>query len=442
MIYLADQWPAAYRDKLFTLNFHGRRVNVERLERSGSGYVGRHEPDILFAADPWFRGIDLGYGPDGGVFVLDWSDTGECHDHDGVHRDSGRIFKITHGEPVTRRDRRPRPGSTSLRWWPCIVIPTNGSSARRGGSWPSGRPAASRSHEAEDIAPEHLRPRPGPVPKVPRPLVAVSSSAGPIEPSSAACSTTNRNRSRAWAIRLLTDDMPLDTIFSRRIGPGCDLPPTSRRIRRPGSRRPVGPGATGAGLDASADANVAARRPGPALASRSRGCRRPQPAVLDLDGLIPVADDDPSSLVALAAHCRLPDVVRWTARRLGEEIETRPAPVNALLEVAASKPAAFQSISALGSRRGPGRLAQGEEARGLGRLPDQARRRRRPGPPRPGRDLNVVFGDGRALEEVRRLALDDKAAIETRKAALEDLDREPAARLAIASASGSCASAF
>ena len=46
MIYLADQWPEAYRGKLFTLNFHGRRVNVERLERSGSGYVGRHEPDI------------------------------------------------------------------------------------------------------------------------------------------------------------------------------------------------------------------------------------------------------------------------------------------------------------------------------------------------------------------------------------------------------------
>ena len=67
MIYLADQWPEEYRGKLFTLNFHGRRVNVERLERSGSGYVGRHEPDILFAGDPWFRGIDLGYGPDGGV---------------------------------------------------------------------------------------------------------------------------------------------------------------------------------------------------------------------------------------------------------------------------------------------------------------------------------------------------------------------------------------
>src|SRR5439155_16717617 len=57
MIYLGGQWPDAYRGRLLTLNFHGRRANVERLERSGTGYVGRHEPDMLFAADPFFRGI-------------------------------------------------------------------------------------------------------------------------------------------------------------------------------------------------------------------------------------------------------------------------------------------------------------------------------------------------------------------------------------------------
>ena len=27
------------------------------------------------------------------------SDTGECHEHDGVHRRSGRIFRLSHGEP-------------------------------------------------------------------------------------------------------------------------------------------------------------------------------------------------------------------------------------------------------------------------------------------------------------------------------------------------------
>ena len=36
-------------------------------------------PDFLLANDPWFRGLNLVYGPDGGVYVQDWTDTGECH---------------------------------------------------------------------------------------------------------------------------------------------------------------------------------------------------------------------------------------------------------------------------------------------------------------------------------------------------------------------------
>jgi hypothetical protein len=38
----------------------------------------------------------------------DWSDTGECHDNDGIHRSSGRIYRIVYdgpekGEPTTER---------------------------------------------------------------------------------------------------------------------------------------------------------------------------------------------------------------------------------------------------------------------------------------------------------------------------------------------------
>jgi putative membrane-bound dehydrogenase-like protein len=101
MIYQGDGWPEKYRNRLFTLNMHGRRANVERLERTGSGYVGKHDPDVFFWEDPWFRGLEITQGPDGSAFVLDWSDTGECHDHTGVHRTSGRIYKIRHGKPET-----------------------------------------------------------------------------------------------------------------------------------------------------------------------------------------------------------------------------------------------------------------------------------------------------------------------------------------------------
>ncbi|MDQ3621802.1 MAG: hypothetical protein M3463_04835, partial [Verrucomicrobiota bacterium] len=94
-IYQGDQWPAEWCGKALTLNLHGRRINVERLERRGSGYVAKHEPDFLSVADPWFRGVDLLQAPDGGVFIADWSDAGECHENDGVHRTSGRIYKIS-----------------------------------------------------------------------------------------------------------------------------------------------------------------------------------------------------------------------------------------------------------------------------------------------------------------------------------------------------------
>lgn len=97
MFYLGGTWPKEYRDELFTLNLHGRRINQDHVERQGAAFVGLHRPDFAFSPDPWFRPIDLIYGPDGAVYVLDWSDAGECHENDGVHRHSGRIFRIAYG---------------------------------------------------------------------------------------------------------------------------------------------------------------------------------------------------------------------------------------------------------------------------------------------------------------------------------------------------------
>ncbi len=98
MIYLGDNWPDRYRNTLFTCNLHGLRVNNDRLEPAGSGYAIRHAPDFLFANDPWFRGLEMQYGSDGGVYMTDWSDTDECHDYEDIHRENGRIFKIVYGE--------------------------------------------------------------------------------------------------------------------------------------------------------------------------------------------------------------------------------------------------------------------------------------------------------------------------------------------------------
>ena len=98
LIYQGHNWPQEFHNKVLTANFHGRRINSEIIQRHGNGYIATHGPDYFKTQDPWFRGIELLSGPDGGVFVLDWSDIGECHERDGVHRTSGRIFKIVYGE--------------------------------------------------------------------------------------------------------------------------------------------------------------------------------------------------------------------------------------------------------------------------------------------------------------------------------------------------------
>lgn len=102
LIYLGDRWPSKYRNRILMCNTHGRRVNQNLLEREGCSYVGRRAPDFAMANNPWFRGVDLKCGPDGDVYLSDWSDLGECHDNDGVHRTSGRIYKITYGPPLPR----------------------------------------------------------------------------------------------------------------------------------------------------------------------------------------------------------------------------------------------------------------------------------------------------------------------------------------------------
>jgi putative membrane-bound dehydrogenase-like protein len=126
LIYHGENFPAEYRGKIFMCNTHGRRINVNRLDREGSGYVGRREPDFMLVKTPWFRGVDLKMGPEGAIYVSDWSDNGECHDHDGIHRTSGRIYRIAFGSPAKvdvaaqrSSTSTPRPGwfaRRDIRW--------------------------------------------------------------------------------------------------------------------------------------------------------------------------------------------------------------------------------------------------------------------------------------------------------------------------------------
>jgi len=104
MVYLGGSWPAEYRGQMFMGNIHGRRLNVDALKPQGSGYVASHTPDFLLANDAWARFINLRYGPDGNVFLIDWYDKQACHTGDvkAFDRSNGRVYKICYrgAQPV------------------------------------------------------------------------------------------------------------------------------------------------------------------------------------------------------------------------------------------------------------------------------------------------------------------------------------------------------
>jgi putative membrane-bound dehydrogenase-like protein len=101
MIYQGDNWPAEYRGKVFMNNIHGACINMDVLERKGSGFVGRHGPNPIKFNDVWSQIVNFQEGPDGAVYFIDWYDKNQCHSNDANQHDrnNGRIFKVSYGQP-------------------------------------------------------------------------------------------------------------------------------------------------------------------------------------------------------------------------------------------------------------------------------------------------------------------------------------------------------
>jgi putative membrane-bound dehydrogenase-like protein len=99
MLYQGGAWPKQYDGQMFFGNIHGHRLNLDLLRPSGSGFVASHGPDFLLANDAWARFINLRYGPDGNVYLIDWYDKQACHvgpNANAWDRTNGRIFKISY----------------------------------------------------------------------------------------------------------------------------------------------------------------------------------------------------------------------------------------------------------------------------------------------------------------------------------------------------------
>lgn len=431
MIYQGDNWPAEYRGKLFTINLHGRRLNVERLERQGSGYVGKHDRDFLQIGDPWFRGIDVIQGPDGGVFIADWSDTGECHDHDGVHRTSGRIYKITYGDPKPpAHSEVSRATSDELLG---LLTDSNEWLARQ-----ARRVIADRQHAGLKNFPSvtQLQQEFGKQTKLAARLRVLwaMNVLGPIDTGWLVERITGPTRDgqeaiRTWAVRLLADSIP-------------DL---QRRIADPGTalvRREAAAAALKsiqsvfverAQLDqfesvllyltAALQKLTVPDRGALALAlvARTESARDHNLPLLLWTGLEPLLAAQPDLAVPLTKAATSPQLRQFIARRLAEEMDTRPGPVSSLVEAALGWPEPVQAdlVRGLGDGlRGwrkataPGTWKAFSEAVRQISVPDVEDQLR---------GLNLLFGDGRAMDDLKQILTDGRADATARRNALKTL---------------------
>jgi putative membrane-bound dehydrogenase-like protein len=432
MIYLGDNWPDHHRGRLFTINFHGRRLNQDILERHGSGYIGRHGPDEFLTEDPWFRGIELIYGPDGGVYVADWSDTGECHEDDGVHRSSGRIYKITHGQPASPAvDDLAQAGTIELV---NLQLHRNDWFVRQSRRLLQERAAAGQNLDEARSALRRLFDQESDVSRQLRALWALHAIGAADSKWLLTHLSHPKEHIRAWVIRLLTDALPIGNQSK-------PLPAlTFDELRAQAHSEPSALVrlvlvSTLQRLPIEQRANLA--RP---LLARGEDVDDHNLPLMLWYGIKAVADAHPDLAVDLAASIQPRITRRLLARRLTEELEKSPELVNRLLLLAANpaasnelrldildglfdalrgwrmapKPDAWDRLTAaLAGESNGGRPETLGVAPADSTLDPQLRDR--------VRELSALFGDGRALDEIQGVALDPEATLASRRAALRAL---------------------
>jgi len=137
--------------------------------------------------------------------------------------------------------------------------------------------------------------------------------------------------------------------------------------------------------------------------------------------LIPDAAAHPEVLPKIANHCELPDTRRFIARRLVEDVETQPDPVNALLLISAVKNDAFQADILAGFAEGLTGWRKAKKPSAWDAFAKKLGSSANPAIVSRVRELSVVFGDGRALDDVKRIALNKNADLIVRKSALQTM---------------------
>ncbi len=390
LIYQGGLWPEKYHGAVLTCNLHGNRINMDTLHREGCGYVGKHAPDFMKAKDKWFRGIDLLTGPDGNVFVADWSDSGECHDNDGVHRSSGRIYKIVYGEPkkaepinvAAMKDEElvkicEKPKTNS--WWPVMAKRLLGERLLQSKlTLPMGdapRDFWSAVIDLKKRCDEYGRTVPSTFF-----LDSLHTYLGELKPSWSTPPTKEELQGRDIFVQIASSQVEnLNFGFVR-------LHLASALQRLPLSTRfPI--------------AN--------ALAKHEEDANDRQQPLMIWYGIEPAVAAEPMKGVELIREAKIPTVRRLVARRIAEMIEDKPEAVDALVALMTERADVREDVLA-GMAAGLDGFSSAKKPKGWDAFSSLALQSRDPNVPQtpgsgePGyvQTLSVVFGSGRATDEL------------------------------------------
>ena len=95
----SQQFPPDWQGDIITCDFRAHRVVRFKISDQGAGYVTQEMPDVLRSTADSFRPIDVKMGPDGALYVADWSNPiiqhGEVDFRDPRRdKEHGRIWRI------------------------------------------------------------------------------------------------------------------------------------------------------------------------------------------------------------------------------------------------------------------------------------------------------------------------------------------------------------
>ncbi len=414
LIYQGGKWPEYWNGKLLTVNYHGKRLNVQRLDRDGTGYVGRREPDAFHSSDPWFRGLDLIAAPDGGVYLSDWSDTGECHDNDGIHRTSGRIYKITYGDTVAKIPDLNQQASVELAR---LQLSDNDWMARAGRRVLANRVAAGQPIEdATNELSIIMRESTDTVHRL-RALWTLNQISVRRFGVLRSLLDDSDEHIRVWAIRLL-EDQSHDSDESRQAFLDLARTKFSEMATQDSS-----------GLVRLTLASMLQKLPhadrgqlAGALLSRGEDEHDHNQPLMLWCGILPLAENRDGVFEKLIAHSSIRQIQRYGARRLAEELEQSPSRIDGLLREIASQssPEANAAVldgvaEGLAGRRNPTEppcwnevrheFAAGADTATMDRI----------------RTFSAMFGSAAAIDELKAEALASDKTVLQRDAALRTL---------------------